>query len=228
MLGPHAVALLASIILLLSRTTDSKACPPLGAVLPAPKHLSKSDVFTKATKLAGDVFSNLTSQIKGSAISVGVKSIHESKQLLDLHFTPEVRDKKSVDKIDGQTVYRVGSITKVFTVLAALQQAGVDMEAPVTKYLPQLKGMVESQEVNNDITTFRWDSITVGSLASHLSGLGRDSKISRTHQLLPSTNDRSGSGPGCHSGPLDKDGVARTHTGRSAKLLRAARDEGVY
>ena len=72
--------------------------------------------------------------------------------------------------VSGNTAFRIASISKVFTVLAILlqeQEGKLSMRDPVTKYLPELR--------QNDIEAgIRWDSISLESLASQLSGVPRE------------------------------------------------------
>ena len=67
------------------------------------------------------------------------------------------------------------------TVLALLIQEGkVDFDDPITNYIPELARYTEQDykddeesETCDDSTTTQWSQITVGALASHLSGIGR-------------------------------------------------------
>lgn len=56
---------------------------------------------------------------------------------------------------------------------------GVHWDHPVTKYLPELRDRQQKLSPYADaISAPDWDSMTIGSLASHLSGLGADRKSS--------------------------------------------------
>lgn len=136
-------------------------CPPLGAVLPPPKRPSTCAAVQAAIYNFQNDFTGLTSGFYGSAVSVSVKSVHESEKLIDLHYTPPTRDSRSTAVVDADTVYRIASISKVFTTLGVLHE-GIGMDDPVTKYLFELGRS--------------WDNITVGALASHMSGIGLDCK----------------------------------------------------
>ncbi|KAK3985433.1 beta-lactamase/transpeptidase-like protein [Cladorrhinum sp. PSN332] len=91
--------------------------------------------------------------------------------MFDIHFTPNVRNEIGTDEVTANTVYRVGSISKIFTVLSVLQESSISFEDPVTKYLPSLN---DNQPNGSSIEAVQWDQVTVGSLASHISGIGRD------------------------------------------------------
>ncbi|KAF4983710.1 hypothetical protein FZEAL_926 [Fusarium zealandicum] len=149
---------------------DTKACPPLGAVFPAPQAPSESKLVQGATEmLKATLEERITANFNNSALSIAVKSIHEDDPLFTYHFTPPNPGEGS-DKVDKDTVFRIASGSKLITVLAALVSDEIDMEASVLKYLPDLNKTAE----DDDILSLKWEDITVGSLASHLSGVGVD------------------------------------------------------
>jgi CubicO group peptidase (beta-lactamase class C family)/D-alanyl-D-alanine dipeptidase len=72
----------------------------------------------------------------------------------------------STSPVGGDTVYRVGSITKLFTSIALMQlveEGLVELEAPVSRYLPSFSPY-------NPFGT----EVTVGALMTHRSGLVRE------------------------------------------------------
>ena len=149
-------------------------CPPLGAVLPAPKLPSKSPALQAATKELAGAISSITSKWKFSAASVSVKSLHEDVPLFTQHYTPPMLDPRSVATVDSKTVYRVGSASKAFTMLAILKLPGLSLDDPVTKYLPKLKKLKQTTADLSALPTINWDDITIGALAAHLAGVGVD------------------------------------------------------
>jgi CubicO group peptidase (beta-lactamase class C family) len=79
-----------------------------------------------------------------------------------------VKDTTTNAPVDADTVFRIGSITKTFTAVAALQlrDAGrLSFDAPAAKWLPDLGGVL--------YPTADSTPITVGELLSHSSGLPR-------------------------------------------------------
>ncbi|CAM1502525.1 Fc.00g045090.m01.CDS01 [Cosmosporella sp. VM-42] len=150
-------------------SADAKVCPPLGAVLPAPQTPSKSQVVKDAVSKLKGVLDESSSVLNTSAVSINLKSIHENKPLFTYHYTPP-NPGSGKTTIDQDTIYRIASGTKLFTVLAALQSNNVNMTDPVLKYLPELKNTTTDSE----IAQIPWEDITVESLAAHLSGLGVD------------------------------------------------------
>ncbi|KAI0973340.1 beta-lactamase/transpeptidase-like protein [Xylaria arbuscula] len=150
-------------------------CPPLGPVLPAPIAPSSHDAVQAAVKLATGKLQNLTADFNTTGISIAVQSIHETTPLLELHHTPPIHDNTSTTSIDSETIYRVGSISKVFAVLSVLTQGRMKMEDPITKYVPELLQLKrEAVPVANEITAVNWDQVTVASLTTHMSGIGAD------------------------------------------------------
>ncbi|KAK8872864.1 Beta-lactamase 2 [Apiospora arundinis] len=150
-------------------------CPPLGPVLPAPVKPSADPDVQAAVKSFESSLTALTAGYNASAVSVAVKSIHEDHPFFNFQYTPPHLNTSGTHKVDADTVYRIASISKLYTVLGVLLLDGVRMDDPVTKYLPQLRNLKrEPGEPVNEITTPDWDEITLGSLASHQSGIGSD------------------------------------------------------
>ncbi len=75
-------------------------------------------------------------------------------------------DPSSHRKADAETVYRVGSVSQLFTDLGVMQlveRGEIDLDAPVTRYLPDFRWRNE-----------RGKAITLRQLLSHFSGLVRE------------------------------------------------------
>ncbi|KAJ2992538.1 hypothetical protein NUW58_g2133 [Xylaria curta] len=150
-------------------------CPPLGPVLPAPISPSGHDSVQAAVLVAVDKFQNRTAAFNTTGVSIAVQSIHEMSPMLEFHHTPPVLDNTSATTINSETIYRIGSISKVFAVLSVLTQGQMSMEDPITKYVPELLQLKhDAVPVANDITAVHWEQVTVGSLATHMSGIGTD------------------------------------------------------
>ncbi|KAI1446504.1 beta-lactamase/transpeptidase-like protein [Annulohypoxylon stygium] len=149
-------------------------CPPLGPVLPAPTNPAAHGSVKSAVHNIWDDFQNFTAEFGSTGLSIAVKSIHEASPLLELHHTPPVLNPNGTTVIDSQTVYRLGSISKLFAVLSILQQNQIKMDDLVTQYVPELLELKGETDESNDITTVRWEEVTLGALASHMSGIGAD------------------------------------------------------
>lgn len=143
-------------------------CPPLGPVLPAPKAPSANAYLQSQISLLNETLHNMTAPLSSSAISFAIQSIHEHKPMLEFHYTPKDFGKNGVQKVDANTVYRLASTSKLFPVLAVLKTDGMELNDPITKYLPQLRNLKKESRQQNQMWVVDWDDITLGALSSHL------------------------------------------------------------
>lgn len=156
-------------------------CPLLGPVFPEPTQLSTSPTVKNATAAlqsaiqegirTGTIESNLTS------FSVEVFSVHESASLFEFHSAaPVLSNTTGTKTIDSNSIYRIGSISKLLTVYVFLIEAGDKyFHESITKHVPELAAK-SSAATNDTIGAVDWEQVTIGNLASHLGGIGRDCK----------------------------------------------------
>jgi CubicO group peptidase (beta-lactamase class C family) len=136
-------------------------CPPTGPVLPPPS-ISQSFNLSNLTKLLDSVSANATASGWNSSttsFSIDITSVNSS--FFTYHYTAPLRNTSGTQEVDGDTAFRVGSVTKVFTVLAVLMETSMSLEDPIGKYVGELKGS-------------KWGDVTLGLLASQLAGVQRD------------------------------------------------------
>ncbi|KAI0886634.1 beta-lactamase/transpeptidase-like protein [Annulohypoxylon maeteangense] len=82
-----------------------------------------------------------------------------------------------VKSVNGDTVFRLGSVTKIFTILTFLIEAGdTYWNTPVTQWVPELE-LLAGKAQYDPIMNVDWDSITLQDLASHMAGIVRDYAI---------------------------------------------------
>lgn len=166
-------------------------CPPLGPVYELPRNLSTDPSIRLAAQNFTALINERVERINDSttasfltantSFSIDLFSAHDDESLFQYHFTAPVRNASSTKTVDENTIYRIGSISKVVTILALLRQEGkLHFDDPITKYIPELARYDEQEneddqesEICDDSTTTHWSQITVGALASHLSGIGR-------------------------------------------------------
>jgi CubicO group peptidase (beta-lactamase class C family) len=81
-----------------------------------------------------------------------------------------------VTSVDADSIYRIGSLTEIFTIWSVLIEAGDHIwNDPVTKYVPELEEPAAKLNSGNEVNAVvDWRSVTVGQLASHMSGISRD------------------------------------------------------
>ncbi len=173
-----------------SAQLDTLSCPLLGPAFPAPVNPSGSRAVGEAQQFTRRVIqwalsNNRTSDgldSNSTSFSLQLYSLHEVDPLFTYHFRAPALAKPSlgVATVDSNTIYRIGSISKVWTVYLYLITAGdTSFNDPITKYVPELAQYADAHDneiETDDIDTVNWKDITVGSLASHLSGIGRDTK----------------------------------------------------
>ena len=158
-------------VLLLSSTTAAAAgfCPFLGPVFPLPKSLSTNTLFrTSLTKLEAtiqDAFSRGTTPHgplnPNDTYSIQIFSTASATPLLDLHHRGT--ELVGTSTVNGDSIYRIASATKVVTVYLLLLQAGDGVFSDmVTKHVPELAEKGD------------WDTITVGALAGYMAGIVSD------------------------------------------------------
>lgn len=158
-------------------------CPPLGPVLPAPSNPSNSSAVQQIVSTITAAFHNLTSELNGTAVSIGVTSAREDKPLLDLHFTPPAGSLNGTSKVDRNTVYRVGSISKVYAAFILMKLTNkLRWSDPVTKYVPELLELYNGQE-KSAITAVDWNEVTIEALLSHLGNIPANCKTMKMLNL---------------------------------------------
>lgn len=149
--------------------TSASICPILGPVFPAPNNLHSSSTFQDALKIVQ--FNIDKALASGNSVhgplnpndtySIQIFSTASERPLLDYHRRgPAVLGNRT---IDGDSVYRIASVSKLITVYLLLLEAGEAIFSDkLTKYLPELQGVAS------------WDDITIGSLAGHLGGIAAE------------------------------------------------------
>ncbi|KAM0418761.1 hypothetical protein ACHAPT_012271 [Fusarium lateritium] len=157
---------------------EARQCPPPGPVLPPPKRPSQHPAVKSAIE---GIIKSLEAETAGfnySAVSVAVRSIHEDEPFLNFHHTPPHPDsKRGAKEVDASTVYRLGSVSKVFTVLAALKLAEdglLSMDDPVGQWIPELSGRAGNPGSEDELDEMMWQDVTVEDVAAHLAGIGGD------------------------------------------------------
>lgn len=176
------IAALVAFVPLVPLSAAKQNCPLYGPLLPRPTNLLKSPVIASVSQTLDDVFfknidndTSTGSQYFSYAVEVFTGS--EDLPLWSHYWTaPNLNtfNSSGVTKVDTNTVFRIGSVTKIFTVLTFLATVGDGIwNDPITKHLPEIAEIANNAS-SSPIFTPDWESITIGSLASQMSGLIRD------------------------------------------------------
>jgi CubicO group peptidase (beta-lactamase class C family) len=163
-------------------------CPLLGPDVLTPTSLSSSSIFKAATtglEKSLDTALQKTTAVgkldsQTTSFSLDFYSIHDPTSLFTYHHSAPglANPKQGVSAVGSNTIYRIGSVSKLWTAYFNLIEAGdASFNEPITKYVPELaayaaENKAELQE--GAIGIVDWDDITVGALASHITGVPRD------------------------------------------------------
>lgn len=191
----------------------TQLCPLYGQNYPAPTRLATSkhveaaadSVLNQLLKAKNETTAYGPLDTETTAFSVEFYSLDDEDALFSHHFTPTQllsQRRAGVEQVDSDTIYRVGSVSKLWTVYLYLLAAGDQTwNDPITKFIPELEELSQTQEPD-PTSDVDWESITVGALASHLAGIGRDpthaAALSKVFKDLgiPSQSDSSSSSCG--------------------------------
>lgn len=159
-------------------------CPLIGPEFPPPQRLSEHPIWKQALRNLTGVFKFVDDSNRSGAktfsYSVQVFSTNPGPPILwERHGTaPDLPvNNVGVSKVDGDTVYRLGSVSKVLTVLAFLAEIGDKYwNIPITRVLPELAKYSNRTSAENfdAVRETAWDDVTIASLAAQISGIGRD------------------------------------------------------
>jgi CubicO group peptidase (beta-lactamase class C family) len=155
-------------LLLLVRSSVSRCYDPSPA-FPAPKHrLYVGSTELKATfDIIQERLQNLVAQPEFDISSFSVEITTSEESLWETHHTARENDpsRPGVARVDGNSAYRMASVTKLFTTLAIIQQHNVsnlNLDESIDRYLTNLSGNIA------------WQDITLRTVASQLSGIPRE------------------------------------------------------
>ncbi|KIW72009.1 hypothetical protein PV04_00233 [Phialophora macrospora] len=163
----------------------------LGPTYPAPTDLAAngshvsaawSNLSSTLNGYIADSATNLTgpSGLKNLTFSVGMFSIHDPSAAATLqyhHTSAEIANSTAgLKKVDGNSIYRVASITKLITTFAGmLELKESDWDRPITDFVPTLAAYAAAHPAGDDLTgTVEWSKVTLAALASQIAGTPRD------------------------------------------------------
>ncbi|OJJ00727.1 hypothetical protein ASPVEDRAFT_40260 [Aspergillus versicolor CBS 583.65] len=158
----------------------------LGPIYPAPRDLSSRNSHVAASwrNLSASLdnalhrSNNTLSKLRDTTFSIGLFSTRDAgAETLQYHYaSPEiVQAKNGTHKVDGDSIYRVASVSKLFTVLAALVELdGQDWELPLSAIFPEFAQYLrEHSDTLDPVYDNQWDAITPKALASHMGGIAQ-------------------------------------------------------
>jgi CubicO group peptidase (beta-lactamase class C family) len=163
----------------------SHLCPLLGPAYPRPANIRSDPIMAAAEK-------NISAKLN-HAIESGKLPVSLSAQIFAdsephsfyrfSHTDSSLNRTAGVRKVDEDTVFRIGSVSKLWTIYLFMMEKGITyFEEPVIKYVPELASAAQELRSNQTaqedvIDNMQWDQVTIGELASHTAGIARDCTI---------------------------------------------------
>ncbi|KAJ5112335.1 hypothetical protein N7532_000380 [Penicillium argentinense] len=149
-------------------------CPLVGPAYPWPTPASTNSHFLEARK---ELRTSIKHALKDAnqttnSIALQVFDATDPSPLFQWAYTSDDLDPKlGVRQVTQDTVFRVGSVSKIWAVYLFLVEEGFDPFAqPIANYVPELQAAVSGDAID----TLQWANVTIGELASHLAGVPRD------------------------------------------------------
>lgn len=173
LLSTLTVALLALTVGTLGQTNPT--CPLLGPVFPpVPKGLAKSAAVKTAVEKLTKELNEIVKQ--GTDTTLYVQAFSGTDKIFSYGYAPpNTTSSLTSGTLDEKTVFRIGSVSKLITVYALLAEVGMErLNDPVTRWVPELANATRHQD--GSVQSPRWNEVTIGQLASHMSGVGRNCK----------------------------------------------------
>ncbi|KAG9233380.1 beta-lactamase/transpeptidase-like protein [Amylocarpus encephaloides] len=166
----------------------SSPTPPavFGPSFPTPSNLVNDPIMREATKdfqaLIKQALSTGTSSHgefdnATTAFSFDFYSTADENSIFEYHHSPPLLTNvpSGVKTVDRNTIYRIGSVTKLLTVYSFLIQVGdAQFHDPITKYVPELLARSNYTTRKDSVHQISWSDVTIGALASHMAGVGQE------------------------------------------------------
>ncbi|KAI1115508.1 beta-lactamase/transpeptidase-like protein [Nemania sp. NC0429] len=196
MIHPRLFISVATALLLISSQSVaqySPNCPFQGAVFPAPRNPRNSSlVISSALSSLKDKLKEIVAEptlFDNATTSFQLNLFSKDEQLLSLSHAATTLDNTSLPSgaLGENTIFRIGSVSKLLTVYALLAEIGMDhMQDPVTAWVPELANKA-NYKVQDAVRRVNWEDVTIGALASHQAGLDRDYSLSDLANLINAT-----------------------------------------
>lgn len=170
-------------------TLASPNCPIHGGEFPKVRNLAEQPTWKKATEALKATFDAVADAGQNYSFSVQVFSTNSPDQpiVFEKFHTAQLlpANTTGVKKVDADSVYRLGSVTKIFTVLTFLSEVGDKyFNHPITEFIPELEEMNKQGDPEDHVRKVDWEDVTILSLMAQMSGIERDRGWSFTSRLI--------------------------------------------
>ncbi|KAL2062054.1 hypothetical protein VTL71DRAFT_6320 [Oculimacula yallundae] len=165
-------------------------CDLLGSRFPSPVDFSSNFSLVSAgwKNVTKVLDSYLTDEVNGTTsasiglgnitFSIGLFSIHDpaAHALQYHHISAEAKAGPGTSTLDGDSIYRVASVSKLFTVFASLLSFDSEQwDQSITNFIPGLSKSSLNSTFGDSVFHTKWEEITLRSLAAQIAGVPRDS-----------------------------------------------------
>ena len=172
----------------LARLSHGQNCPLLGPAYPPITDPASSQILHAAKAVVDEGIAQILSspQFGNSAASFSIQvfSLYSDEPIYEYYHTNVFGTNTSLAEnhsVGPETLYRIASISKVVSVYAILARISDKYwNEPVTKYVPELEAAAGNQP-SNAVDSVRWSEVTLGAVASHMSGIGSRCKSRFNH-----------------------------------------------
>ncbi|GIZ47624.1 hypothetical protein CKM354_001071200 [Cercospora kikuchii] len=186
-------------ILPLLSFSRASLCPILGPPFPTPQHLNTSQAFQNGTKSLDNLINQalknasyfseyaMSAPLTNGTFSLSIFSTAQPDTLLhEFHYTSSevANSQEGLHTVDANSIYRIGSVSKLLTVYAFLIHEGFARDGDsVTKFIPELAETAKGNLMSDNGRLVNWTDVTVGDLASQLGGITRDLGLNDNDEL---------------------------------------------
>ncbi|KAF2972831.1 hypothetical protein GQX73_g700 [Xylaria multiplex] len=175
---------------MLSACRAAPTCPLEGPVFPKPLRLTKSEAIKAVILDLADTFKGITDGARNYSFALEVFSVNHPDPIFSvLHTAPKLAklNTTGVKTIDKNTVFRLGSLTKIYTIYLFLITAGDKLwNEPITRYVPELQALANNSD---PVANTAWEKVTIGGLATQMTGIPRDYALLGELTQTPATRD---------------------------------------
>ena len=183
-----------------AQTLYNTPCPLLGPVWPALSSYADDGGVRHALKTFNQTLQRmLAAGDFGNATSFSLDFWSGPNTLLEYHHSASQLSKPSagVSTVNSDTIYRIGSISKLLTVYTYLVNVGFKgWQDLITAYVPELATYAATHsQPDTVIPSWSFDDITVGAIASQLAGIPREfslTPMSTQFSEIPGTTNPAG------------------------------------
>ncbi|KAF5989510.1 putative beta-lactamase-like 1 [Fusarium bulbicola] len=166
-------------------------CPLLGAIFPPVQHPLRSSSFSDTIARLNTTFNELdrNGTLEGFNTTFHIQAFSASNTLFQHGYVPpSMKSFLTSGTLNEDTVFRVGSVSKLLTVYTLLAEVGMKrINDPVTKWVPEL-ALAARKNKGDPTRKVQWDEVTIGQLSGHMAGISRNLGFFDMSSVLESTH----------------------------------------